>query len=255
MNSTNGEPVVSVIIPVYNGERYFVAALESIVVPDSIAVEVIVVDDGSTDGSAAIAAGRSPSVRLIRQEHGGLPRARNRGLAEARGSLIAFLDADDLWSPDKLTLQLAAVGRHPDVAIVLGRTRRMWAAAPASGTGELAYGEPELALSFGSGLVRRSVFDAVGHFDESFTYCDDWEWFMARARARRSDWCAPRSDLVLPPACGQHDQRHCNRQSFLCSHASGVGAAAACTRSGAAVAADSARRCITRSVTNRASAW
>jgi glycosyltransferase involved in cell wall biosynthesis len=181
MNSTNADPVVSVIIPVYNGEQYFVAALESIVVPDSVAVEVIVVDDGSTDGSAAIAADRSPSVRLIRQEHGGLPRARNRGLAEARGSLIAFLDADDLWSPDKLTLQLAAVERYPDVAIVLGRTRRMWAAAPASGTGELAYSEPELALSFGSGVVRRSVFDAVGHFDESFTYCDDWEWFM-RAR-------------------------------------------------------------------------
>lgn len=171
---------MSVIIPVYNGQRYFVEALDSVVIPDSLRAEIIVVDDGSTDSSASIAAARSPLVRLVRQEHRGLPGARNRGLMEARGTLIAFLDADDLWSQDKMALQLAAVERHPNVAVVLGRTRRMWAVGSGEASG-LTYAEPELALSFGSGLVRRSVFDQVGRFDESFTYCDDWEWFM-RAR-------------------------------------------------------------------------
>lgn len=174
-------PLVSVIVPVWNGERFLAAALDSIVAPPAARVEVIVVDDGSSDGSGFIAAGREPLVRTVRQEHGGLPGARNRGLAEAQGSRIAFLDADDLWSADKLAVQLQALERRPDVEVVLGRTRRMWATAPDGEPGQTTLGEPELALSFGSALVRRAVFDRVGRFDESFTHCDDWDWFM-RAR-------------------------------------------------------------------------
>lgn len=175
------DPLVSVIVPVWNGERFLAAALDSIVVPVGALVEVILVDDGSTDGSSAIAAGR-PMVRTIFQEHAGLPHARNRGLAEARGSLLAFLDADDLWSADKLARQLKALEQRPDVSIVLGHTRRMWAArAPDAPPPGVEYGEAELALSFGASLVRRQVFEQVGRFDESYTYCDDWDWLM-RAR-------------------------------------------------------------------------
>jgi glycosyltransferase involved in cell wall biosynthesis len=204
-------PLVSVIVPVWNGERFLAAALDSIVVPEGARAEVIVVDDGSTDRSAAIAAAREPLVRTVRQEHAGLPQARNRGLAEAQGSLLAFLDADDLWSEDKLALQLEALKQRADVAIVLGRTRRMWAVSgegspraerggdttpvaeevspraerggettPLAPSG-VTWSDPELALSFGAGLVRREVFEQVGRFDESYAYCDDWDWFM-RAR-------------------------------------------------------------------------
>ena len=173
---------MSVVVPVWNGERFLAEALDSIVVPAQSQVEVILVDDGSTDGSGRIAGERAPLVRTVRQEHGGLPCARNRGLAEARGALLAFLDADDLWSADKLALQLKLLDARPEVAIVLGRTRRMWAStAPGAAPGQQTLGEPELALSFGAALVRREVFDQVGRFDESFTYCDDWDWFM-RAR-------------------------------------------------------------------------
>jgi glycosyltransferase involved in cell wall biosynthesis len=178
----NAATRVSVIVPVWNGERFLAEALDSIVVPSLAQVEVIVVDDGSSDGSGFIAGERAPLVRSVRQDHGGLPRARNRGLAEARGSLIAFLDADDLWSTDKLAVQLKALERRPDVEIALGRTRRMWAATALDASpGQVTLGEPELALSFGAALVRRAVFDRVGSFDETFTYCDDWDWFM-RAR-------------------------------------------------------------------------
>jgi glycosyltransferase involved in cell wall biosynthesis len=173
-------PLVSVIVPVFNGERFLAEALDCIV--PAAPIEVIVVDDGSSDCSAAIAAERAPLVRVVRQEHAGLPAARNRGLAEAQGSLLAFLDADDVWASDKIAVQLEALRRHPDVAIVLGRTRRMWAANGADAEpGEMTYGETELALSFGASLLRREVFDRVGRFNETYAYCDDWDWFM-RAR-------------------------------------------------------------------------
>ncbi len=175
-------PRVSIIVPVWNGERFLAEALDHIVVPRETPVEVIVVDDGSTDASARIAASRGPLVRVVRQEHAGLPQARNRGLAEAQGAYLAFLDSDDFWSEDKLEVQLGLLDRHPDIAIVVGQTCRTW---PRPGTptsaGQFIPGEPELALSLGASLVRREVFDWVGRFDESYSHSDDWDWFM-RAR-------------------------------------------------------------------------
>jgi glycosyltransferase involved in cell wall biosynthesis len=171
---------VSVIVPVYNGERYLAEALDSIAPSDPALVEVVAVDDGSTDSSARIVESRS-AVRWVAQEHRGLPAARNRGLAAAAGDTIAFLDADDRWTDGKLRRQLDLLDRHPAVDIVLGMTRRMWAAADGLARREPVLGPPELALSFGAALVRRAVFARIGVFDESFTFCDDWDWFM-RAR-------------------------------------------------------------------------
>jgi glycosyltransferase involved in cell wall biosynthesis len=175
-------PLVSVIVPVYNGEKYLGEAVESIRRQPHPRVEIIVVDDGSTDQSAALAERLSPPVRLIRQPHRGLPAAHNRGVAAAGGDFIAFLDCDDLWMEDKLSIQLALLREHSGIDIVLGHTRRMWMAASGDdGILRRHVSEPVLALSLGAALVRRSVFDTVSTFDETITHSDDWDWFM-RAR-------------------------------------------------------------------------
>jgi len=103
-------PRVSVVIPAYNGEAYLEACLASVCAQTAPPLEVLVIDDGSTDRTAAIAqafAARDGRVRCIRQENTGVSAARNRGVAEAAGDWIAFLDGDDLWLPEKLERQLA----------------------------------------------------------------------------------------------------------------------------------------------------
>jgi glycosyltransferase involved in cell wall biosynthesis len=102
-------PTVSVVIPCYNGAKYLRETLESALAQTHPVLEVIVVDDGSTDDSAAIAESVGPPVRVIRQPNQGESTARNRGIDEARGDWIAFLDADDLWDPTKIAKQLAGV--------------------------------------------------------------------------------------------------------------------------------------------------
>jgi glycosyltransferase involved in cell wall biosynthesis len=170
--------LVSVVMPVYNGERYLGEALASVRAQGHAAVEIVVVDDGSTDRSVAIAREAGPGVRLVPQPHGGLPTARSRGVQEARGAYVGFLDCDDVWTGDRLAVQLGILEGHPEVGIVLGHTRRMWSA---SDSGETRMTEAELALNLGAALIRRSVFDAVGLFDEAISHSHDWDWFM-RAR-------------------------------------------------------------------------
>ena len=96
--------LISVIVPIHNGERFLGEALDSIAAQDYDAIEVIVVDDGSTDGGPALAAARD--VQLLHQEQRGAGAARNAGIAVARGEILAFLAQDDLWLPSKLRLQV-----------------------------------------------------------------------------------------------------------------------------------------------------
>jgi glycosyltransferase involved in cell wall biosynthesis len=171
--------LVSVVIPVYNRERYLADALESVLGQRFRPLEIVVVDDGSTDGSAAVAA-RFPHVRVLSGEHRGVAAARNLGLDAARGAYIAFVDSDDVWLPHKLELQMRYLHDHPDVQCVLGVyedvleegiERPSWLReAPDDG----------LAATLVSMLARSEVFDAVGHFDESYVTGEDTDW-MARA--------------------------------------------------------------------------
>jgi glycosyltransferase involved in cell wall biosynthesis len=170
---------VSVVIPVYNGALFLNDAVDSVLSQSCAPAEVIVVDDGSTDGTPALAAARGDCVRYLRQPHRGLPATRNRGVQAARGNVIGFLDVDDLWSRDKLALQLTHMRENPRVPIVLGHTQlmRLIGSEGEALTFEV-WGAPVLAMSTGGALFRADVFAQVGLFDETQMYCDDVDWFM-----------------------------------------------------------------------------
>jgi glycosyltransferase involved in cell wall biosynthesis len=122
----NSQPMISVIIPVFNGERYIREALNSVLAQAYDPLEVIVVDDGSTDGVAAVLADEYPGVRYHYQEHAGLPTARNTGIALADGDCIGFLDSDDVWMEGKLAAETAFLRDHPEMEAVFGHIRQFF---------------------------------------------------------------------------------------------------------------------------------
>lgn len=174
-------PLVSVVVPVFNGERFLAAALDSVSAQTYRPVEVIVVDDGSTDRSPEIA--RSRPVRYLRQSNCGVAAARNAGIAAARGTLVAFIDQDDEWEPHKLTTQVGHLLDRPDLGFVLARLQ--WFLEP--GTAKPPWLREEwLTVSTpgyapGVLLARRELFDRLGSYDESYEVGSDTEW-MVRAR-------------------------------------------------------------------------
>jgi glycosyltransferase involved in cell wall biosynthesis len=170
---------VSVVIPAYNAAQYIGEAIESVLAQGHQPLELIVLDDGSTDRTPDVVGNfRNPAIRYARQDNRGAAAAFNAGLALVTADLVTFLSADDVWTPGRLRLQLDLLDQHPEADIVLGHLRRMWLPA---GQDTWKFTEPELALSLQSCLVRRQVFDKVGRFDESLRYCFDWDWFF-RAR-------------------------------------------------------------------------
>jgi len=168
-----GRGAISVVVPVFNARKYLEAALHSALAQSVRPAEIVVVDDGSTDGSAELAAGMDPSVRVVRQANAGPAAARNRGLAECRGDFVAFLDADDLWPPDALSLHLDRFEANPQAAVSAGRVCLVREVA-----GKLQrFPESWYILVVGCALTRRSVFDAVGPFDRSMPFGEDVDWF------------------------------------------------------------------------------
>ena len=155
---------VSVIITVYNGERYLRECIESVVGQTVPPDEVIVVDDGSTDRSAAIAQSFGAVVSVLRQENGGQAAAVAAGLAQARGTWLAFNDADDLWTPQKQEWQLAALANDPDLDMVFGFSEQF--VSPELGPEERRRFAPFVQTMPGRVLpaatVRRRAFDRVG---------------------------------------------------------------------------------------------
>ena len=113
-------PLVSVVIPVRNGKEYIDEALHSVLAQNYANLEIIVVDDGSTDDDYDRLAQIDPSIRVVHLEGRGVSFARNTGMRQSSGRYIAFLDADDIWFPGKLTAQIRYLERHPDVGVIFG---------------------------------------------------------------------------------------------------------------------------------------
>lgn len=170
--------LVSVILPNLNGGRYLGQAIESVLRQESGPLELIVSDDGSTDDSAAIARSFGDDVRYMPHEHCGLPGSLNHGLQAARGTLIAFIDHDDLWTPGRLAHQRRLLDRHPECMVVLGTLQRFVESDRAGTTVRRFVPERQRSMQLGTGLYRRSVFDQVGHFNAGYQIGNDADWFM-----------------------------------------------------------------------------
>lgn len=174
-------PTISVIIPVYNGERFLAEAIGSVLGQTLPPDEVIVVDDGSIDASTEIVARikttSSVPIQLIQQSNQGPAAARNAGLQRAAGSFIAFQDADDLWSAEKLAIQVALFRRYPQAQAVIGYSRIAFTDPNDPGTLH-AQDRPGPILLLQESLFRRAIFDLLGQFDPSLRIGEDIEWFL-----------------------------------------------------------------------------
>jgi len=177
--------LVSIIIPVYNRERFIGEAVESALDQQDIDKEVIVVDDGSTDGTTAALQRYLSRINYLRQKNGGPPAARNSGIAVAQGEYVTFLDSDDLWPRGRTRMLLDCLNAHPDAGVAMGRMR--YARAEVSRFDEFLAAsektEPIRNYNLGASLIRASVMQTVGTFDETMRYSDDWDWFV-RAREK-----------------------------------------------------------------------
>jgi glycosyltransferase involved in cell wall biosynthesis len=180
---------VSVVIPAHNAARFVGAALDSVLAQTLPAAEVIVVDDGSTDDTAAVVEQYSGRVHYVRQPRAGANAARNAGIRLARGKYVALLDADDVWLPDKLATQTAILERKPEVALVYSPMALMDESGqalpglkPKTRPGEtfedLVLNGSALSSTY---LIRAACFQTVGGFDEGRTILQDLEFCLRLA--------------------------------------------------------------------------
>lgn len=178
--STTQDPLVSVIIPVYNGQQYLAEAIRSALGQTYPHVEIIVIDDGSTDRSAEVAREFGSAVRYHFFAHAGLGAARNRGVELARGSLFAFLDADDLWVDEKLKLQIAVLFGQPDLDMVFGQAEQFHSPELDEAQRSNLQGHGEIMPGYFAGtlLIKREAFYRVGLFETTWRVGEFIDWYL-----------------------------------------------------------------------------
>jgi glycosyltransferase involved in cell wall biosynthesis len=175
-------PLVSVIITVFNGEKYLREAVESVLAQTYGSFEIILVDDGSTDNSSEIAKSFASQVRYFYQENKGQGFAMNRGIELSKGYFLAFLDADDLWKKDKLMHQMAVFDDNPDIDMVFGQVEQFYSSEVDENRRKRIRIPARVMPGFFKGcmLIRRDSFLRVGIFDTRWSLGDFIDWY-ARA--------------------------------------------------------------------------
>lgn len=188
-------PLVSIILPIRNGERFLDQALDSVFLQNYAPYELLVIDDHSTDRSAEIAMCRA-GVRFLSNPGRGVGCAWNAGIASSSGDLIAFLAQDDVWLPGKLARQVAFMQKQPGVDYSLTRNHTFLEPGdtPPAGCRTERLGLDSFSLLIEALMVRRSVFDRIGGFNEKLTSAQDMDWF---ARASDAGLVMARMEDVL----------------------------------------------------------
>lgn len=172
---------VSCIVPTYNGAAFLAEALDSICAQTRAPFEILVADDGSTDDTLAVAARYGDRVRVVAQPNAGPAAARNFGVRETQGELLAFLDQDDLWHPEKLARQLGRFEARPDLELSVAHVQRFWTSDLRDQ--EERYREHKVSKPLpgyitGTFLVRRHLFTTVGPFNADVRFGDSMEWVL-----------------------------------------------------------------------------
>jgi glycosyltransferase involved in cell wall biosynthesis len=223
--SNESQPTISAVVAAYQAERWIAEALDAILGQTRPPDEVIVVDDGSTDGTAQVLERFADRVRIVRQPNGGCPAAFNTAFREATGDFVALCGSDDVWESHKLEWQLEAIQRHPEVDVLCGDARLFGrvdgAYAQPPGTGVLDSAALTEALYRAnvicapSVVIRRSLFEQLGPFVENFG-ADDYEYWMRCLRAGARFYYDPR------PLLGwrQHDDNLSSKEIWMleCSY-------------------------------------
>ena len=186
MKRMDSKPLVSVIIPTYNRGWAIKEAVDSVLAQDYEDFELLVVDDGSTDNTPEVLDAYGGALKILRQENKGVSAARNRGIENASGRFVAFLDSDDLWLPQKLSRQVEFFNRIPDALIC--QTEEIWIRNGVRVNPKKRHKkpsgmifEPSLALCLVSPsavMIRRSLFEIVGSFDETLPACEDYDLWL-----------------------------------------------------------------------------
>lgn len=184
MRTTGGQSV-SVVIPVYNCERYLGMAVRSALEQTEPPGEIIVVDDGSTDGSAAVAKSFGAPVHCLSQPHAGLSAALNQGIEQTHGAFLAFLDADDLWTEVKLARQLDVLDAEPALDAVFGHVEQFVSPELDPAAGPALADDMRLAPGSLAGtlLIRAEALHRVGPFDTRWQIGNFIDWYMRAQEA------------------------------------------------------------------------
>lgn len=181
---------ISVIIPVFNGARYLGEAIQSVLDQTRAADEIIVVDDGSTDDSHQIAA--QYPVTCLRQANSGASVARNRGVIQSRGTWLAFLDADDVWTAGKLALQAAVFEEHPELDAIFGLVEQFSSPEADPGAPQARFvGKTLNGVHCGTLLIKREAFLRVGFLKPDWKVAHFLEWYARAEDARLNMFTLP----------------------------------------------------------------
>jgi glycosyltransferase involved in cell wall biosynthesis len=205
-------PLITCIVPVYNGERYLGEALDSILAQTRPPEQIIVADDGSTDGTAGVVASYGDRILYLYQPNARPSAARNLGLRAAEGEFVTFLDSDDRWHPEKLARQLARFEANPAIEYCVTHVQNFWV-PELQEEADRFRGHPRSAPTPGyvtqTLMARRSLFERIGPFNTELKNADAADWFL------RADSAGAQSELL--PDVLVHRRLHANNRSRMLS--------------------------------------
>lgn len=204
-------PTISVIVPAYNAQNTILETIASVRSQTFTDFELIVVDDGSSDRTLQLLQTiADPRLKVVSSENSGVSVARNRGISLATGKYIAFIDADDLWTPDKLELQLAALQQHPTARVAYSWTcfmdrhgKFVHADNPTyfEGNVQAELLKTNFLLSGSNPLIRREALASVGNFDPTLTHAEEWDLYL-RLAANYDFVVVPKTQILYRQTAG-----------------------------------------------------